>query len=160
MGLELPEGPLSAVGDFLGHLFPDGDVNGLVAMGGGHDRHADRLREHLADGTGSSEAVAATSRGAGVTAFVQNFHHPEGANRNIGDAVSGIRVAGLGLQVSAGIVLAHKGVTLLQYGLVAAALARAAVAGGAGAALVPGIQQAGRRALDKGTDAAVEAVLT
>ncbi|MEV0999172.1 hypothetical protein [Nonomuraea sp. NPDC050202] len=55
------------------------------------------------------------------------------------------RVAGLGLKAAAGLVLARKGVTLLQYGLIAAALAETLAAGGAPA---PVLRRAGQRALD------------
>ncbi|MEV0825405.1 hypothetical protein [Nonomuraea rubra] len=69
------------------------------------------------------------------------------------------RVAGLGLKASAGLLLARKGVTLLQYGLVAAALAETLASGGEpltaggeplgpGATPAPALRQAGQRALD------------
>ncbi|MFC7037166.1 hypothetical protein [Nonomuraea rubra] len=69
------------------------------------------------------------------------------------------RVAGLGLKASAGLLLARKGVTLLQYGLIAAALAETLASGGEpltaggeplgpGGAPAPALRQAGQRALD------------
>ncbi|WP_433242256.1 hypothetical protein ACQPYK_37745 [Streptosporangium sp. CA-135522] len=147
------------MGNFLEYLFPDGDENGLMAMGGAHYGHADRLLEPLADGDGSCKAVAATNRGEDIAAFVKNFDHPEGPNRNLLDATRGMRVAGLGLELSAGIVLAHKAITLLQYGLVATALAEAVALGGIGGMSAPLIKQTGQRALDRVTNAAVEGVL-
>ncbi|UBU09700.1 hypothetical protein [Nonomuraea gerenzanensis] len=54
-------------------------------------------------------------------------------------------VEGLGLKASAGIVLARKGVALLQYGLIAAALAETLATGGTPA---PVLRRAGQQALD------------
>ncbi|MEV0622144.1 hypothetical protein AB0I81_53120 [Nonomuraea sp. NPDC050404] len=70
-------------------------------------------------------------------------------------AEEGDRAMGLGLKVSAGLVLAHKGLTLLQYGLTAAALAEALATGGAPAPLV---REAGQRALDTAATVAVHEV--
>ncbi|TYB70316.1 hypothetical protein FXF51_04500 [Nonomuraea sp. PA05] len=58
---------------------------------------------------------------------------------------AGALVEGLGLKASAGLVLARKGVTLLQYGLTAALLAETLAAGGAPA-------QGLRRVFDAVTD--------
>ncbi|GAA4948866.1 hypothetical protein HD597_002310 [Nonomuraea thailandensis] len=55
------------------------------------------------------------------------------------------RVAGLELKARAGVVLARKGVTLLQYGLIAAALAETLATG---AAPPPVLRQACRQAID------------
>ncbi|NJP91289.1 hypothetical protein HCN51_17805 [Nonomuraea sp. FMUSA5-5] len=55
------------------------------------------------------------------------------------------RVAGLELKARAGALLARKGIILLQYGLVAAALAETFAAGGTPGTMV---RLAGQRALD------------
>lgn len=156
MGLQLPDGQLSAVGAFLEMLFPDGDEEQVAAMGKVPGRHADLMREPLSDGRQSVRAIDASNRGDDFTAFSEHYHHADGANHNLELAISGARVVGLGLQVCAAIVLAHKALTLYQYGVTAAALASSA--GGAGGTLLPLIRQAGRRGLDLTTNAAATAV--
>ncbi|MER6951512.1 hypothetical protein ABT294_46605 [Nonomuraea sp. NPDC000554] len=155
MGLQPPDGQLSVVAAFLGSIFPDGDEDLVAAMGKVPGRYADLMREPLADGKGFAQAIVATSKGDDFTAFAEHFGQPRGASENLELATTGTRVVGLGLQVCAAIVLAHKALTLYQYGVTAAALASS---GGAGGALLPVVRQAGRRCLDLTTYAAADAV--
>ncbi|MEO3791016.1 hypothetical protein ABGB14_12415 [Nonomuraea sp. B10E15] len=153
MGLGLPEGQLAAIEAFLGCVFPDGDENACMELGKAHDLQAGRLRELLADGDGHVKALAASSRGEGVTAFTEDFSHPEGASNNLTDATTGVRAAALGLHAGALLVLAHKAFTLYYYALAAAAL----VSGGGMAA--PAAQRTFRLAIDRMTNTAANAVL-
>jgi hypothetical protein len=142
---------------FLGRLFSDGEEDALLQMGDEHDGHAARMHEHLGAGNEHVRGFTATGSGAGVTALDESFGHPEGPHHNLADAGTGSRVVGLGLKASAGIVLAHKGITLLQYGLTAAALAETLATGGA---LAPFVQQAGQRAVDAVATVTVNELLT
>ncbi|MFI7644124.1 hypothetical protein [Nonomuraea sp. NPDC049400] len=153
MALERPEGQLAVIEAFLDCVFPDGDEIACMELGKVHDLQAGRLRESLADGDGHVKALAATSRGEGVTAFTENFSHSEGASNNLTDATTGMRAAALGLHAGAQLVLAHKAFTLYYYALAAAAL----VSGGGMAA--PAVQRAFRLALDRMTNIAANAVL-
>jgi hypothetical protein len=156
MSLELPSS-LAPMELFLGRLFSDGKEDVLLQMGDDHDRHAVTMGEHLAAGGAHVGGFVAANSGDGVTALHESFRHPEGPHQNLTDAGTGSRVIGLGLKTSAGIVLAHKGMTLLQYGLTAAALAQAFATGGAPA---PFVQQAGQRSLDAIANVTVNELLT
>jgi hypothetical protein len=147
MSLELPGWALP-IELFLGPPFPDGKEDILMSMGDSHEQHGGRMKDHLADAHGHEQRLVSTSTSAGVNGLHANFTQSDGAHNNLVDASTGSHVIGLGLKTSGGVVLAHKGVTILQYGITAASLASALSAPGIGAALTPLIQQAGRRALD------------
>ncbi|GAA2207911.1 hypothetical protein GCM10009850_033690 [Nonomuraea monospora] len=125
MSLELPAA-LAAVEEFLGWSFPEGDEDALVRLGDGYE-------DGLVRPGGGREA------------------RPGGGDGGEVRPGAGALVEGLGLKASAGLVLARKGVTLLQYGLTAALLAETLAAGGAlasGEAPAPVLRRAGQRALD------------
>lgn len=159
MSLELP-GFLAPVALFLGPPFPDGKEDIVLSMGDAHEAHAPRMKEHITEGNRHAQRVVSANRSDGVTAFEQNISQPDGAQSNMMDATTGTRVIGVGLKASGGIILAHKGVTLFQYGITAAAIAEAFAAGGIGGALTPLIREAGQRALDQGMNVAVDAVMS
>ncbi|MEU8106474.1 hypothetical protein AB0C18_22425 [Nonomuraea muscovyensis] len=159
MSMQLPAS-LTPVCLFLGPPFPDGDEDVLDQMGGAYDQHGARMREHLAAAKSEVDRVVVTSEGDGVTAMHEHFTRPDGPHGNLGDASTGSQVVGLALKTSGGIVLAHKGVTILQYGLTAAALAQSLAAGGLGAALAPAIRQAALRGLDQATLIATSSVMS
>ncbi|SEH00685.1 hypothetical protein SAMN05444920_117116 [Nonomuraea solani] len=156
MSFELPAA-LAPIELFLGRLFSDGDEDVLVQMGDEHDGHAVRMREHLVAGAEHVRGFTGANLGDGVTALDESFGHPEGPPRNLADAGTGSRVIGLGLKTSAGIVLAHKGITLFQYGLTAAALAETLATGGA---MAPFVRQAGQRAVDAVANVTVNELLS
>ncbi|MGP4098016.1 hypothetical protein [Nonomuraea sp. KM90] len=130
MSMELPAA-LAPMEVFLGRRYSDGDEDALIRMGDEHEGHAAALLG--LDGMGRGDT------GRGDTG-------PGGTGPgDMGPAGTGAQVVGLGLKASAGIVLAHKGITLLQYALTAAALAETLATGGT---LAPVVRQAGQRALD------------
>jgi outer membrane usher protein FimD/PapC len=133
---------------FLGPPFPDGKEDTLMSMGDSHEQHGARMKGHLSDAHGHEQRLVSTSTSSGVNGLHARFTQTDGAHNNLVDASTGSHVIGLGLKTSGGVVLAHKGVTLLQYGITAASLASAAAAPGIGEVLMPLIQQAGRRAID------------
>jgi hypothetical protein len=158
MSLELP-GWLTPVCLFLGPVFPDGKEDDVLSMGDSHEQHGARMKAHLGEAQSHEQRIVTASQSDGVTAMHTDFSRPEGPHNNLVDAGTGSHVIGLGLKTAGGVILAHKGITLFQYGLTAAALVEALAAPGVGAALTPLIRQAGRRALDQTTNAAVNAIL-
>jgi hypothetical protein len=158
MSFQLP-GWATPIELFLGPPFPDGKEDVLMSMGDSHEQHGARMKNHLADAHGHEQRLVSTSTSDGVNAMHANFTQSDGAHNNLVDASTGSHVIGLGLKSSGGVVLAHKGVTLFQYGITAASLASVLSAPGIGEALVPLIQQAGRRALDYTTNVVANQVL-
>ncbi|MEV4172105.1 hypothetical protein [Nonomuraea sp. NPDC049709] len=130
MSMELPAA-LAPMEVFLGRLFSDVDEDALVRMGDEHEGHAAAL---LGLGGMGRGGMGRGGMGPGDT-----------GPGDTGPAGTGAQVIGLGLKASAGIMLAHKGITLLQYALTAAALAETLATGGT---LAPVVRQAGQRALD------------
>ncbi|TDC03367.1 hypothetical protein E1267_26430 [Nonomuraea longispora] len=145
---------------FLGRIFPDGKEDSLIAMGDEQEAHAIRTKHQVLDGREHMRQAITTSRGDSFAAFDEDINDPEGPQRALEQASTGSRVVGLGQKSSAGIILAHKAATLLQYGFTAASLSQAMAVGGFGATMVPAIKQAGQRAIDAATNVTVDAILS
>ncbi|MFB4280122.1 hypothetical protein ACBJ59_32860 [Nonomuraea sp. MTCD27] len=140
MSMELPAA-LAPMEVFLGRRYSDGDEDALIRMGDEHEGHAAALLG--LDGMGRGD-IGRGGTGPGGTGPGGTGPGDMGPG-DMGPAGTGAQVVGLGLKASAGIVLAHKGITLLQYALTAAALAETLATGGT---LAPVVRQAGQRALD------------
>ncbi|MCO5968807.1 hypothetical protein [Actinoallomurus soli] len=158
MDIQLPS-YLLPIELFLGKPLNNGKVDDCHRMGDDCEQYAATNKGILAEGQDHKARAVATGQGDDIAAFHQKFEDPQGAHRNLVDASTGTHVMGTGLKVAGNIILAHKGVTLFQYGLTAAALAEAALTGGFGAMAAPMIRQAANKAIDYATNQAAYQVL-
>lgn len=158
MDIQLPS-YLLPIELFLGRAFSNGKVDDCHRMGDDCEQYAASNKGILADGHGHKTRAVATNQGDDIAALDREFEDPQGAHRNLVDASTGTHVMGTGFKVAGNIILGHKGVTLFQYGLTAAALADAALTGGFGAMAAPMIRQAANRSIDYATNQAAYQVL-
>lgn len=162
MGLEIP-GELASLLSLLGYDWPESDETKLFELAGVWTGMADQINSSVEQLNAAARTVLENNSGDSFAAFATEWNDEESAPRNIGDAVMPANIIGIGLMVSAGIVLVLKIQVIVQLILlaiqIAQAIATAAVTFGASLLEIPIFKIISGMIIDQLIGMAVDAVL-
>lgn len=162
MGLTLPS-ELSSLLSMLGYDWPESDETALFQLAGEWTGFASQISGSVERLDAAARTVLDNNAGDAFNAFAEEWNDGESAPRNIADAADPANIIGIGLMVSAGVVLALKIQVIVQLVLlaiqIAQAIATAAVTFGASLLEIPIFKMISGIIIDQLIGMAVDAVL-
>jgi hypothetical protein len=126
MGMDLP-GPLSALLNDLGFIWPEIDEVKLLHLGTTWAGMSPSLSGHASDSTAHASAVWEQNEGEAISAFEAAWKSVRGPATNLANASSSTEIVGVALMGAAAIVLGLKVNTIAQLAMLAAEIIEAIV---------------------------------